>query len=63
MSASMLWSMNHSPIAAPEYGARNWLAAVSEAGAETTIVYCIALAFSRIAMARATFEFFWPMAT
>ena len=31
-------SMNHSPIAAPANGARYWLVALSEAGAETMIV-------------------------
>ncbi len=42
-------SMNHSPIAAPANGTRYWLAAESEAGEATTIVYGIAPASSRTA--------------
>ena len=34
----MPFAMNHSPIEAPEYGARYWLAALSEAGAVTMTV-------------------------
>ena len=51
-------SMNHSPIAAPAKGARYWLVAESDAGAEMIVVYGIASSFSRTASARATLEFF-----
>ena len=48
---------------APANGARYWFVALSEAGAEMIVVYGIAPFFSKIASVRATFEFFWPIAT
>ena len=61
--ASMPLSMNHSPIEAPENGARYWSAAESEAAAATTMVYSMAPAFSSSEMTRAMLDCFWPIAT
>jgi hypothetical protein len=48
--------MNHSPMAAPENGARYWLAGLSAAVAETMMVYSSAPAASRAEMVRTTFD-------
>jgi hypothetical protein len=50
-------------MAAPENGARYWLAGLSAAGAATMMVYSSAPAASRAAMVRTMLEFFWPTAT
>ena len=63
MSASWPFSMNHSPMAVPEKGAKTWLAALSAAEAATTTVNSMAPAFSRVPIVRAMEEFFVPMAT
>ena len=51
-------SMNHSPIAAPENGARYCAEAGASAPAATMIVYSIAPAFSNSAMTRAMLDCF-----
>jgi hypothetical protein len=50
--------MNHSPIAAPANGPIYWLAAESEAGESTMMVYGIAPASSSTDMTRATVDCF-----
>jgi hypothetical protein len=50
-------------MAVPEYGARNCMAAGSEAVAAITVVYSIAPCFLRVSTTCTTVERFWPMAT
>src|SRR5260370_2216159 len=63
MSACMPLSMNHSPMAQPENGARYWFVAESDADAATTMLYFIASFSSSTLMTRAILDCFWPTAT
>ena len=47
----------------PVYGAKNCKGAESEAVADTTVVYFIAPASSKVFTICATVDLFWPIAT
>jgi hypothetical protein len=56
-------SLKYSPMAHPEYGAKNCRGAASEAVAATTIVKCMAFMLVRVFTMFATVDRFWPIAT
>ncbi len=63
IEALLSMGLAHSPMAAPENGARYWLAGLSAAGAATMTVYCSASAASRAERVRTMLDCFWPTAT
>jgi hypothetical protein len=56
-------SLKYSPIAHPEYGAKNYNGAASEAVAATMIVYFKQSLSAKILTMLATVDLFYPIAT
>jgi len=63
MRACFPLSLKYSPIAHPEYGAKNYRGAASDAVDATTIVYFMASLSFRILTMLATVDLFYPIAT
>lgn len=63
MRACFPLSLKYSPIAQPEYGAKYYRGAASDAVAATTIVYFIAPASLKVLTKFETVDLFYPIAT